>query len=271
MQLVRRYLDCPLAWPRLPSQQGLLLAVAFLLVAGSVVAVHLMLPGPQPAGLVLAHALHVAVAYTLALALLGWLLQLLRRRGAARELRVWHLWSLSLACYVLGFAVHALHDDLTVTLHQDVDAGGELHHFLRLLPLWAIVTAVLIQPCVLHGQGIGREGARLRLELGRKRIDLPATAISHIVVDDHHCYLHHVRDGTLRKIDLGLPLKELLGHLPEQFLQIHRSHVVNVDAVSHVSRQDRQYRVHLRDGDVVLPISRQRMQAVLPILEGHRS
>jgi hypothetical protein len=55
-----------------------------------------------------------------------------------------------------------------------------------------------------------------------------------------------------------MPLKELLAQLDAtQFVQVHRSVVVNLRAVSHVTRgQNETAQVHLRGRDEVLPVSR---------------
>jgi len=54
------------------------------------------------------------------------------------------------------------------------------------------------------------------------------------------------------------PLKELLDQLDgEQFIQVHRSVVVNLRSVSHVRRHDNETaEIHLRGRDEVLPVSR---------------
>ena len=53
------------------------------------------------------------------------------------------------------------------------------------------------------------------------------------------------------------PLKELVARLdPEQFAQVHRSVVVNLQAISHVTRGDETADIHLKGRDEVLPVSR---------------
>jgi hypothetical protein len=61
---------------------------------------------------------------------------------------------------------------------------------------------------------------------------------------------------TLRLI--RSPLKELLAQLdPSQFVQVHRSVVVNLRAISHVTRGlNETGDIHLKDRDEVLPVSR---------------
>lgn len=54
------------------------------------------------------------------------------------------------------------------------------------------------------------------------------------------------------------PLKELVAQLdPARFVQVHRSVVVNLQAISHVTRGENETaHIHLRHGDDVLPVSR---------------
>ncbi|TAJ53448.1 MAG: response regulator transcription factor [Nevskiaceae bacterium] len=64
--------------------------------------------------------------------------------------------------------------------------------------------------------------------------------------------------GTGGEALVRTPLKELLAQLdPEQFVQVHRSAVVNLRAVSHVSRGDNETAtVHLKGSSEMLPVSR---------------
>jgi DNA-binding LytR/AlgR family response regulator len=119
-------------------------------------------------------------------------------------------------------------DALTLALHHDVHEAGQISHFLRLTPVWI--------------------------------------ALTHVSVDDHYCYVHY-RDGDQwRKAAIGMPLTELMEKLPGAFVQVHRSHAVNVHAVSRVQRQGRALWIRLADDDVRLPLSRNRAAQVLPRL-----
>ncbi len=64
--------------------------------------------------------------------------------------------------------------------------------------------------------------------------------------------------GVTRDAVIRTPLRELLPQLdPEQFAQVHRSVVVNLRAVSHVTRGDNETAdIHLKGRDEVLPVSR---------------
>lgn len=64
--------------------------------------------------------------------------------------------------------------------------------------------------------------------------------------------------GEPREAVIRTPLKELLPQLDAaQFAQVHRSVVVNLSAISHVTRGENETAdIHLKDRDEVLPVSR---------------
>jgi DNA-binding LytR/AlgR family response regulator len=64
--------------------------------------------------------------------------------------------------------------------------------------------------------------------------------------------------GQPRDAVIRMPLKELAGQLdPSQFAQVHRSVVVNLRAVAHVTRGSNETAdIHLKGRDEVLPVSR---------------
>jgi len=64
--------------------------------------------------------------------------------------------------------------------------------------------------------------------------------------------------GSPARALINTPLKELLAQLdPTQFAQVHRSVVVNLRAISHVTRGDNETAtIHLKGRNEVLPVSR---------------
>jgi len=64
--------------------------------------------------------------------------------------------------------------------------------------------------------------------------------------------------GTPAEALIRTPLKELVAQLdPAQFVQVHRSVVVNRRAISHVTRgANETANIHLKGRDEVLPVSR---------------
>ena len=64
--------------------------------------------------------------------------------------------------------------------------------------------------------------------------------------------------GQAREAVIRMPLKELIAQLqPSQFAQVHRSVVVNLRAIDHITRGANETAdIHLRGRDEVLPVSR---------------
>ena len=93
-------------------------------------------------------------------------------------------------------------------------------------------------------------------------------AISHISVEEHYSRIFVKTDQALEEIEVRISLKEALRQLPATtFIQIHRSHVINLAHVSHIEQYARSYRVFMGKHEVALPMSRHRVPKVLPILQ----
>jgi DNA-binding LytR/AlgR family response regulator len=91
--------------------------------------------------------------------------------------------------------------------------------------------------------------------------------ISHINVEDHYCRIFVKHSESIKEFFIQISLKEILDQLPpESFLQIHRSHVVNLAFVSSLLKDSRSYQLALNQGAHTLPISRHRLPQVLSIL-----
>ena len=68
----------------------------------------------------------------------------------------------------------------------------------------------------------------------------------------------HDSAGTACEAIIRTPLKELITQIdPEQFVQVHRSVVVNLRSIAHISRGENETAdVHLKGRPEVLPVSR---------------
>ena len=84
-------------------------------------------------------------------------------------------------------------------------------------------------------------------------------------MDDHYCYVHYRQGDTYTKRDLGLPLREVAALLPEEFVQVHRSHIVNLGHIASIKRRGRSIYLALM-GDYEVPVSRHRLEDVLPMI-----
>jgi DNA-binding LytR/AlgR family response regulator len=99
----------------------------------------------------------------------------------------------------------------------------------------------------------------IRVSAGRSLRLVPVEEIDFLRSDEKYTLVAwrdeggKAADGLIRT-----PLKDLVARLdPAQFVQVHRSVVVNLRAVSHVTRGlNETANVHLKDRDEVLPVSR---------------
>lgn len=92
--------------------------------------------------------------------------------------------------------------------------------------------------------------------------------ITHVTVEDHYCRVNYTTGNGLKSEMIRLPLKEMLRKLPQDhFLRIHRSHVVNTDYISRVSKSGRNHKVILEKYNVELPVSRSRFKDLHPRLK----
>jgi len=99
----------------------------------------------------------------------------------------------------------------------------------------------------------------LRASVGNKLRMIPVDAIDYLRSDAKYTRVAWRGDrGEPGQALISLSLRELLAQLdPTQFAQVHRSVVVNLAAVSHVTRHDNETAdIHLTGRPEVLPVSR---------------
>ncbi len=99
----------------------------------------------------------------------------------------------------------------------------------------------------------------IRASVGQALRLIPVERIDFLRSDEKYTRVAWRDDGDQPgEALIRTPLKDLLGQLDrEHFVQVHRSVVVNLRAVSHVGRNDNETgSIHLKDRDEVLPVSR---------------
>ena len=272
-----------------PAELFSFMAAGFCFMALSVVVLHAFIPSPQPVLSVLLHALGVASTYTVAFVVVAVCIYVFQFAGATAQLGVWQIWALSFVAYIAGFYLSPISDLVTGSvkyeLHADLNEANATFHFLRLTPVWALITYVFIS--VLQKRNLQQELTQLfainsqlqdrprhsqatkaiDFSSGKKVTSIPANQISHISVDDHYCYVHFTEKGsTAAKVDVSGPLTRIEHLLPDYFIKVHRSHIVNLDKILNVEKLERNYALLLAD-EYRIPISRSRLQQVLPKLQ----
>lgn len=288
METLQNYLGTRL--PRkLTTSQLLrsLLTIYLLVFAGAVVIDILVRPQTRTIDLLI-HAASIGLIYAMGFAIAASTFLLLGM--LTKGLRVWHLWCISLIGFTLGYYLlpwDGILDWLPgLSAVQHSDPLG----FTQLLPVSFLITYLFIQPFFSsslrselaklrelntllskHQAGNKRtSGQLIHFAAGRTEFTLAADNIRHIHVDDHYCYIHSIEDGKLVKRNIAMTLRDLMNMLPARFVQVHRSHVVNLGHVSGIRRTGRNIRV-LIQGDSEVPVSRHRLEEVLPILRQHVS
>ena len=99
----------------------------------------------------------------------------------------------------------------------------------------------------------------IRATVGQVLRLIPVEEIDFISADEKYTLVAwRGDDGKAAEALIATPLKQLLAQLdPRQFSQVHRSHVVNWSAVSHVTREPNETaHVHIKGRKDVLPVSR---------------
>lgn len=279
---LRHYLGTTLPWDLGKAQYLRLFGTVFALVFASALLFHLLLRDTaEPIGL-LVHAAIIGAVYTVVVGLAC--TALYASRKAIDRVAVWHIWLTSFAAFAVGYFFPPF-DGLapwgidSAGNHLSGDIG-----FFQLLPVWALVTYFFLQPYVtrgLHseldrlrelnalleaGRPARNDGAQpVRFQSGRTDFVIDAADVRNITVEDHYCYVHYRHKDGYAKRDLGMPLRDIVGLLPPGFVQVHRSHVVNLSHVRSVRRKDRNVRL-LLGADVEVPVSRHRLHRVLPPL-----
>lgn len=105
---------------------------------------------------------------------------------------------------------------------------------------------------------------RWSLDGGRLLIDLDQ--LTHLSMEDHYARVHWNAVQGQQSDLVRLTLKEAMDELPPgRYIQIHRSHLVRVDAVDALKRKGRGWVVMI--GAVELPVSRHRLSSLRETLE----
>lgn len=278
------YLDARLPLQLRAGEYFRLFATVFALVFASTIAIHLLMPQGTDLPSMLVHAAAIGLVYAVGIGLATMLLHLLR--DVTRAVRVWHLWTASMAGFVLGYYFLPL-DELFVQLFGfEANDHAQPIEFAQLLPVWFLTTYLFVQPYLtrslrselqrlrdindlIEGQRSRTdpvEHERIHFESGRTDFVLSEETIRNVVVEDHYCYLYYRGNDGFEKRDLAMPLRDVLTLLPAYFVQVHRSHIVNPNHIVSIRRKQRNLRVIL-DGGYEVPVSRHRLDEVLPALQ----
>ncbi len=279
MENLRNYLSTTLPWDVGTAQYLRLFGTVFMLIFAGSLLLHLLLEDAAPPWQSLVHAMSIGLAYTVVVAVAC--AALYAARKAIDRIFVWQVWLTSFLVFVAGF--YLLPFDIVAEWQPGSTHSGTVS-FLQLLPIWGLVTYFFIQPylteslkseldklrdlnALLEAGSLNGEFSEepIRFHSGKTDFVLHAGSIRNVAVDDHYCYVHYRHGDGYAKRDLAMPLRDVSSLLPAGFVQVHRSHIVNLHHIRSVRREHRNIRLVLR-GDVEVPVSRHRLDQVLPLL-----
>ena len=265
----------------------------FLLTTVSVVALHQLFSESQPFVDLVTHAVLIGVGYCLGMGLIELILRrVLQKWKTVVKLKVSTAWYISLGGFILGFLLLAPFQDYFMPLHPLQKDRISLDWFTKMFPIWGLFTFLFVQQILKSTLAAQHEQLQaineilakrlnerpksgeefpsqpLVLNVGRQIETINAYDISHITVEEHYCSVFVLENEALRRIEVKLALKETLAQLPvDYFLQIHRSHLVNLTYVRSIRTSGRSYELLMENSDSVLPVSRHRLSEVLPRLK----
>ena len=107
----------------------------------------------------------------------------------------------------------------------------------------------------------------LKVTADRTMWEIPHAQITHVSVEDHYSRIHYLADGEPRTVLVRISLAKLMRDLPTTgFIQVHRSHMVNVEHVVDLAREGRRAMVVVGPKGPRLPVSKHRLSRLRPLL-----
>ncbi len=278
----RRYLRLPLDPFWRHPEQHLLIWLAYALLVGVLVFASLRLRydsvPPQFTGMYAWHtALNFGLCFVAADLALGGFSRWRRRPHTIGEMVL-----VGFGTYLVGFALQR-------TLVFEAIAGyyrnlllwyrklpstrpTAVRMFLYCLPYWVLAHSCTLclmlrlqRPLTSTAASATAPSAStpdsLLLTTDRGVVRLRPETITHVSMDDHYANIHLEEEEGRRKMFIRMTLQQLLSQLPrEHFVQIHRSHLVNLHHLVELRKVGRSWETLVGRERHPLPVSRQRVR-----------
>jgi hypothetical protein len=106
---------------------------------------------------------------------------------------------------------------------------------------------------------------------GSLELELMSSDFLYAKADDNYVEVHYLQNGKKHRKILRNTLKNTHGFLPmqENFYRCHKSYVVNLDLVNHISGNAQGYKFHLKYTDELIPVSRSNNEFVKNYFTNH--
>lgn len=227
---------------------------------------------------------HTTLNFTLCFFLILKVSRFIRSRSEDPEAwQVIDLWIVGITSFAIAFllqrtAVYAGVEQYNPSLIEYYNLNPQARpRFLIMLAwcalFWFPTFIILVQIALWKQERYRRycAGARVpeirrwSLDGGKALVNIPD--ITHISMEDHYAKICWQQTGLKKEKLVRLSLKEAIKQLPQdRFIQIHRSHLINLDHAEGLKREKQKWMVEIGGAD--LPVSRGRLPTVKTILSG---
>ncbi|HMX40255.1 MAG TPA: LytTR family DNA-binding domain-containing protein [Saprospiraceae bacterium] len=138
---------------------------------------------------------------------------------------------------------------------------GVFHTQLRGQRRYAAAAAALNRQAEAHHHAAAASAAPMLTLCGDnqgERLSLPAADLCYLAAADNYVQVHYLQGGLLKSMLLRSTLRRMEEQLAAypQFFRCHRTYLVNVDQVAHVSGNAQGYRLHFDATEQTVPVSR---------------
>lgn len=211
------------------------------------------------------------------------LMWMIKRGYRKFHIKYWEIWLIGFIILLIGFFIlggiqHFLWrfhiEDLT--FYFDPESGFmpfSLRFFLKTLPPTVIdillVAHIIFKKVPPEGAGEKSDDpAFVNIQAGKHQVNLNTDNITHISIDQHYSTIHLNTVEGRDKIELKSSLVNILSQLQgERFMQVHRSHVVNLDYVAEIKSRAGESMVIMKPDSVTVPVSRRQMHGLKSALQ----
>lgn len=159
---------------------------------------------------------------------------------------------------------------------------SHIQSFIFCFPFWCLISFISlfvllkIQTLIVRSQRSPRQvnqkerpdnssqtDSKIYLKQGADIIPIMKRRISHVSVEDHYVRVFTTKIEKENQTFVKMSLKQIKKMLPEtEFIQVHRSHIVNKDHIQKLVKEKRGHKVYLIGYETPLPVSRQRLAFV---------
>ena len=221
------------------------------------------------------YAWHTTVNFSLCFVVVFEMSRYIRpQKGEHRSLRTYQFWLVGLIAFFIAFflqrtvvysRIDTYYPSLILFYEKYPFARPSIAQmFVWCFMFWLPVSLILVhfsrilQKKYSQNQTTSQKTQNRRwfLQDGKTAIDI--SELTHLSMEDHYARIYWQEKGEMHQVLVRLTLKEALKHLTDKcFVQVHRSHVVNLNHVKSIQKDGNRWVAVI--GHHKIPISRSRL------------